>query len=136
MNEQTLMNEIAMAISFKFRALVLRANAGDFIGPSGNRIKGMPAGTSDLIVCLPPLGRFVGIEVKTEKGRQSEQQASFQAAVQARGGIYVLARSVDEAIAGVKQAAESEHGAAIARGPDAPNGMDKSVLRDTQEVAL
>jgi hypothetical protein len=41
----------------------------------------------------------VWIEVKGEKGRQSELQKSFQAQVEAEGHRYVLARSLDDVIA-------------------------------------
>lgn len=44
-------------------------------------------------------GRCVWIECKSAKGKQSEAQATFQAAVEANGGRYILARSeVDVAI--------------------------------------
>ena len=41
-------------------------------------------------------GRHVWIEVKTPKGRQSMDQVEFQRMVEANGGGYLVARSVDE----------------------------------------
>lgn len=41
-------------------------------------------------------GRAIGIEVKTAIGRQSDQQRRFAARWTAAGGLYVLARSVDD----------------------------------------
>ena len=41
-------------------------------------------------------GRFVGIEVKTETGRQSKDQKNWQRNCERAGGIYILARSVDD----------------------------------------
>lgn len=41
-------------------------------------------------------GRAVEIEVKTEKGKQSQPQRNWQAAVERAGGIYILARSVND----------------------------------------
>ncbi len=38
-------------------------------------------------------GRCVWIECKSAKGKQSEAQTAFQAAVEANGGRYILARS-------------------------------------------
>lgn len=102
--EADLQAAIAVALSEQLGALVLRANAGGGQGPSGNWVKGMPAGTSDLLCCVPPSGRFVGVEVKTPTGRQSPQQGAFERSVHRRGGVYVLARSVDEAITRVRQA--------------------------------
>jgi hypothetical protein len=48
-------------------------------------------------------GRFVGIEVKTEIGRQSANQKIWQAAIEAAGGVYVLARSVSDATRAVEE---------------------------------
>lgn len=39
-----------------------------------------------------------GIEVKSDSGYQSEHQKSFQAQFCANGGVYILARSVDDII--------------------------------------
>jgi hypothetical protein len=41
-------------------------------------------------------GRRLEIECKTERGRQSEEQVSFQLMIERFGGLYVLARSVEE----------------------------------------
>ena len=47
-------------------------------------------------------GKFVAVEVKTETGRQSPDQRTFQQLVESKGGEYVILRSVDEARAWVK----------------------------------
>ena len=41
-------------------------------------------------------GRFVGIEVKTATGRQSKDQQNWQRNCERAGGLYILARSVDD----------------------------------------
>jgi hypothetical protein len=41
-------------------------------------------------------GRFLGIEVKTSKGKQSPEQVMFQKRVEEDGGIYILATSPDD----------------------------------------
>lgn len=41
-------------------------------------------------------GRRLEIECKTERGRQSEDQISFQTMIERFGGLYVLARSLDD----------------------------------------
>lgn len=64
---------------------------------------GLP-GSTDYIGLVAPRGRFVGLEVKTERGRLSEQQGRFGAMVQSLGGIWIPARSVDEARDGVARA--------------------------------
>lgn len=55
---------------------------------------GLP-GSSDLIGILPD-GRFLGVEVKSAVGVQRKNQIAFQRAVEKRGGLYVLARSVSD----------------------------------------
>lgn len=42
-------------------------------------------------------GRFLAVECKTVKGRQSPEQVRFQAAITAKGGVYALVRSEDDA---------------------------------------
>lgn len=41
-------------------------------------------------------GSYIGIEVKTEKGKQSEEQKGWQEKITKAGGLYILARSVDD----------------------------------------
>lgn len=47
-------------------------------------------------VWLGPVGRFLGIECKTVRGRQSPEQLAFEAMVKRMGGVYILARSVED----------------------------------------
>lgn len=75
--------------------------------PSGRFIKSNMRGAADFIglqaMALPTpfggsifVGRFVAIECKREKGgKQSADQELFQENVEAHGGLYVLASSVD-----------------------------------------
>jgi hypothetical protein len=49
-------------------------------------------------------GRRLEVEVKSATGRQSKEQAAFQRMITARNGVYILARSVDEALAAVQEA--------------------------------
>lgn len=56
---------------------------------------GLP-GSADVLVILPPDGRFLAIECKSPSGVQSEKQRRYQAAVERSGGLYILARSVDD----------------------------------------
>jgi hypothetical protein len=52
-------------------------------------------GASDLIGWLPD-GKFLAIEVKTEKGRASPEQLKFIELVNAAGGVGFIARSGDD----------------------------------------
>ena len=51
-------------------------------------------GLSDLVAVRG--GRVVHIEVKTPKGVQSDKQKRFQRDLEAAGGEYILARSVED----------------------------------------
>lgn len=48
-------------------------------------------------------GRAIGIEMKTATGQQREAQAKFERAWTKAGGLYVLARSPEEAIEGLRR---------------------------------
>ena len=67
---------------------------------SGGRLVQYGAtGQADILcVCR---GRLLAIEVKTAKGRQSLAQVAWQRALEAAGGVYVVARSVDDTVAAV-----------------------------------
>lgn len=51
-------------------------------------------GSPDVLACIK--GRFVGIEAKVGKDRQRKAQGDFATALRSAGGIYILARSVDD----------------------------------------
>lgn len=76
------------------RPIVTRANAGHWEGEGGHVIMGAKAGTSDKL-CLFEGGIYVALELKAA-GRQTPAQAAFQQRVEALGGLYILARSVDD----------------------------------------
>lgn len=58
-------------------------------------------GETDLQGIVAPFGRSLFIEVKTGGGVLSDEQEIFRAMVEKFGGIYVLARSVQDAVDGV-----------------------------------
>ena len=62
----------------------------------------LPGGFPDLIVLLPG-GRFMGIECKSETGRQSAIQKLMQQQFEDLGHEYVLARNVDDVIAAIER---------------------------------
>jgi hypothetical protein len=59
-------------------------------------IQGAPAGAADLSGLLFD-GRRVEIEVKAQT-KQSEDQKAWQAMIERFGGVYILARSAEEAL--------------------------------------
>ena len=52
-------------------------------------------GVSDILGVLPD-GRFLAIEVKSDKGRCSDDQVHFLGEVNKRGGLAFVAKSVDD----------------------------------------
>ena len=61
------------------------------------------AGQADIIGCY--WGLYFEIEVKTASGRQRPEQKDRQSAIEAAGGCYILARSVDDALEGMRRLA-------------------------------
>lgn len=51
-------------------------------------------GASDIVAVWK--GQYVAIEVKDVKGRLNENQERFKEALEYAGGVYVLARSLDD----------------------------------------
>jgi len=95
---------IVLLLRLKYKALVAITDAGvthryaaRYWPGERSRGSGMPAGWPDLVVLLPD-GRFFGIEVKAEKGRQSKAQKLMQQQFEDLGHTYILARSVDDVI--------------------------------------
>lgn len=73
-----------------FAGFIQRANGS--VGRINNAKRGMP----DIVVCYQ--GRFIAIEVKAPRGRQSEFQKEAEAAIKKAGGDYILARSLDDIV--------------------------------------
>ena len=78
-----------------------RQNTG--VATFGNRrVRFGLVGQADISGILPD-GRRLEIEVKSEKGKQTREQAWFQAVINKHGGLYILARSVEEVKNGLKE---------------------------------
>jgi hypothetical protein len=80
---------------------VWRQNSGMLPNAQGRMVQFGTPGAADITGILPD-GRRLEIEVKTPTGRQSEQQKRYQAMIERFNGVYILARSVDEAVNAVK----------------------------------
>jgi len=76
-------------------------NEGKRSGREADRLKkmGLTPGVNDLVILLPPDGRYAGLELKDRKnGRHTEEQKCFGDAVIAAGGLYAVAWDIDEAL--------------------------------------
>jgi len=63
---------------------------------------GLMHGVADLIALLPG-GKCLFMEVKTDKGRQSDHQKTFQTAAHALGFRYDIVKSIDQVKAIIEQ---------------------------------
>lgn len=97
MSETVIMRDILVAVSALPQTLVWRNNTGVGVAPGKRVVRFGLLGSSDIIGVHR--GRAVAIEAKAPRGRQSDEQRRFQAAWERAGGIYILARSADEALA-------------------------------------
>lgn len=102
-SEAILQQEIRLALGQRDDIMMFRINVGKFRpldGPSGRVIQSAPEGTPDLLGVMSP-GRAFAIEVKAPRGKQRDAQKKWQAAWERRGGIYVLAKSLDDVYRGL-----------------------------------
>lgn len=96
--ETDIHNRILVALSKEFhpRGIFWRQNAGRVRSDRGAWVSLGPPGISDIVGVID--GRSVFVEVKTANGKQRKAQKNFQAAAERAGGIYIIARSPEDAI--------------------------------------
>jgi hypothetical protein len=87
---------------------LFRTNAGALADPFGRLIRYGIVGGSDITGILAPRGRWLAIECKATRGRQSEEQKAFERMVLAHGGVYLLVRTLEEASRGIRAALDEE----------------------------
>ena len=94
MKEKRIQNDILRAFGTRRWMRLWRANV--LAARMGNRFvrAGVP-GQADLTGILPD-GRRLEAETKSATGRQTEDQRNFQRMIERFGGVYVLARSVED----------------------------------------
>lgn len=97
--ETDIHNRILVALTARFhpRGVFWRQNAGKVKTVTGAYVSLGPPGISDIVGLIE--GRSVFVEVKTDIGRQRTGQAAFQRAIEKAGGIYIVARSPEQALA-------------------------------------
>lgn len=97
-SESQLQDGIRLALGQMPDVTLWRNNVGHAVMKGGARVTfgvGGPGG-SDLIGMFR--GRFLAVEIKTPRGRQSPEQRQFQLLVESKNGIYLMPRSVQHAI--------------------------------------
>ena len=93
--EHRIMNEIRIWCG-KHDYLCFRCNVGKVMTPDGHWFDtGLPSGFSDLLV-LGNHGDVYFVEVKTQNGKQREDQKNFERIVTQRGFVYRVVRCIDD----------------------------------------
>ena len=81
---------------FTLGCYVWRNNTGSYTPEGSNRfIRYGKVGSADIIGVMKG-GKFIAVECKSGKNQQTEPQKLFQKYIEEKGGIYILAHSVDE----------------------------------------
>ena len=70
-----------------------RQNVAGIPLPQGGFRPGGKKGVSDILAILPPNGRLLCLEVKTEKDRLRPEQLGFRQNVERMGGLYLVVSS-------------------------------------------
>jgi len=119
--ERDVQNEIRARLARDYRtAIVWRNNVGQLRDANGRVVRyGLCEGSADLIACvptalacpscgsaLPPIGRFVGLEVKGPLGRTTDEQRGWSHVVNAAHGVSGFAWSADDAATLITRARE------------------------------
>lgn len=102
-SEAIVQQNIRLALGMRDDIFMFRINVGVFRPLHGDQkraIRSAPDGTPDLLGVKAP-GQAFAIEVKTARGQQRDAQKAWQRAWEKRGGIYILARSVDDVYKGL-----------------------------------
>src|SRR3990167_6155960 len=99
--ESDLQKKIMDYLRLKHKALVFKhRNVGIFKKNTGKYIPLSfgEKGISDIIGCLPPDGKMIAVEVKSNTGVPSKEKVEFLDKVKENGGIAILAYTIDEVI--------------------------------------
>ncbi len=97
MTEHEIQSDILIAVTALPETCAWRANSGLLRTPDGQRtIRANLPGIADIQGCRR--GRAFMIEVKTNTGRLRASQENFRKRWELAGGLYVVARSVGDAL--------------------------------------
>lgn len=107
-SESRILAAVLAAVSRLPGAMVWRNNSGLLFTCRGARVRASVSGAPDVLGVYQ--GRAIGIETKTARGSQSASQKRFQEAFERAGGLYVVARSPEEAISALSNGERADVG--------------------------
>lgn len=93
--QQAIMNYLQV-LENQGKLYFLRTQSGSIRTQEGRYFKTGKKGAPDLIVCFQ--GHFIGLEVKTPTGKQTNVQKAAQSVIEQSGGKYYIVRSIEEVI--------------------------------------
>lgn len=96
MTESALLSAILLEFGSRPDCRLWRQNTGAARTSTGALVRFGVPGQADISGILAPSGRRIEIETKTARGRQSQAQKKWQAMIEKFGGVYVVARSVED----------------------------------------
>lgn len=101
--ESEILAEVLLAVGSRPDCRVWRANTGAARTREGRLIRFGMKGQADILgLCAG--GRLLAIEVKTATGRLRPEQEAFRDLVVRFGGLWILARSAEDAVAQLEAA--------------------------------
>ena len=72
---------------------------------------GRQSGTPDLIVCVPPDGKFFAVELKVRGARLESAQQTEIGQIHKAGGVVVVARCLEDVMRAIWKVRKEERGA-------------------------
>ncbi len=100
MSETELLSAVMSALRREPGCVPMRNNSGAARRGKVYTRYGLGTGSADIICVVR--GRFLALECKVDKGKQSEEQVAWQRTVEAAGGRYAVVRSVLDAVQAVR----------------------------------
>lgn len=104
MTESRLLHDIRLALGRQHDLALYRNQVGHCAVDGRHITYGLGKGSPDLVGILAPHGRWFCLEIKTERGRVSDEQAMWHDCARRRGAYVAVVRSVDEALAALEAA--------------------------------
>lgn len=97
MKESQIQTQILAWLRLQFpNAFICKVPMGSSLQRGGVRGKNPMAGFPDVMVLMPPMGGYIGIEIKVPGGKLNEAQVAAHAEIRRTGGTIIVAHSLEE----------------------------------------
>lgn len=104
--ESKIISEIMRYLCGNSYLRVWRQNTGAMSDKRGRIVRFGVPGAADISGILND-GRRLEIEVKSSTGRESKEQIAFEKMIRKYGGVYIIARSIEDVRVGIAEAMKS-----------------------------